>query len=81
MKTSQAERHCSLPGTERAERLLTLLKDVNKALHDLARTAWHEHGLARPAAIVMREVDHHPGVTVSALADYGPRQIQRFQGG
>jgi len=68
VKTSQAERHCSLPGTERAERLLTLLKDVNKALHDLARTAWHEHGLARPAAIVMREVDHHPGVTVSGLS-------------
>lgn len=68
MKTSQAERHCSLPGTERAERLLTLLKDVNKALHDLARTAWHEHGLVRPAAIVMREVDHHPGITVSGLS-------------
>ena len=68
MTTSQSERHCELPGTDRAERLLTLLKDVNKALHDLARTAWHEHGLARPAAIVMREVDHHPGATVSGLS-------------
>lgn len=68
MTRSRPEKHSRLPGTERAERLLSLLKDVNKALHGLARTAWQEHGLARPAAIVMREVDHHPGTTVSGLS-------------
>ncbi|HHY44434.1 MAG TPA: MarR family transcriptional regulator [Firmicutes bacterium] len=68
MARSGAERCSGLRGSERAERLFTLLRDVNKAFHDLARTAWHEHALARPAAIVMREVDHHPGTTVSGLS-------------
>lgn len=54
--------------SDRTERLLTLLRDVTGALHGIARTAWHEFGLARPAALVMREVGRHPGITVSELA-------------
>jgi DNA-binding MarR family transcriptional regulator len=54
--------------SDRSEKLIGLLKDVNRALHDIARSVFHEYGLARPAALVIREIDRHPGITVSALA-------------
>lgn len=53
---------------DRPEKLLTLLGSVTDALHAVARATWHEYGLARPAALVMRQVDRNPGVTVSGLA-------------
>lgn len=68
MATRQPEAHRSVPETEKAEKLLTLLRDLNQIFHGLAQAAWQEQGLARPAAIVMREIDRNPGTTVSGLA-------------
>lgn len=54
--------------SDRPEKLLSTLKDVYDAFHGIARSTWHEQGLARPAALVMRHIDKHPGITVSGLA-------------
>ncbi len=51
-----------------SERLLVLLKSVYDSMHNVARSTWREYGLPPPGALVMRQIDRHPGVTVSALA-------------
>jgi DNA-binding MarR family transcriptional regulator len=52
----------------RPEVLLVLLKEVYGALHSVARETWHGYGMARPAALVMRQIDRCPGMTVSKLS-------------
>jgi len=53
---------------ERFELLTSLLKGVNRGVHELAKGIIHGHALAPPSLMVMRRVFEDPGITVSELS-------------